>query len=188
MTLYDKEYWDKMGGLDEPKHYWDALLWLEHFKPKTVLDIGCGLGHRVGAIQWNDPSVSVEGCDISTEGIKKAKKMYPECKFKVSDILKLDYEDNFADLIICYDVFEHLEPQEAVDAIGELCRVSKKWVLASICYNTDPNYPLDPTHKTCKTRDWWFHHFERRDMINEETPRDFPFYGQISIWRKDGKS
>ena len=174
--MSDEEYFKNRGIRDI--HYHQMNIWLDHFNPKKILDIGCGMGNLIKAALYYE--VEAYGCDMSVYAIDNAPK---ECKGKlrVGEIAKIPFPDKFADLVICYDVLEHLNENEVSQAINELKRVSSKWILASVCFIGDPNYPLDPSHKTYKSRTWWEHHFKKQGMKIYEVPNNFMFNHQLVI-------
>jgi trans-aconitate methyltransferase len=57
---------------------------IEKNKFKNVIELGCGHGHYTNKIKKLSPIST--GVDISQTAIDKAKKIYPECNFIVSDI------------------------------------------------------------------------------------------------------
>jgi len=76
---------------------------------KEICEIGCGTGGILANLKNSfifSKSVSIEGWDISPDAIKIAKQKYPKINFFNKDLLK---EDKEYDLIICADVFEHIE-------------------------------------------------------------------------------
>ena len=174
--MSDQEYF-KNRGMNQ-WHYMQSNIWMDYFNPKKVLDVGCGLGNLVKA--FNYFGVDSYGCDISVFAVDNAHMEIRE-KVKVGDVRKIPYLDNFADLVVCYDVLEHLNEDEVDSALNELKRVSSKWVLCSICFLNDPNFPLDPTHKLCKSRNWWEHQFELRNMKVHKVPNNFLFNQQLVI-------
>lgn len=101
-------------------------------KNMTVLDIGCGRGD-ITLFLAKDAKVCV-GIDYSKDAIEIAKdaaKKFPKSirekvNFKVMDAKKLDFPDNYFDLIINIDVLEHLYKEEADLSIKEIKRVLKK--------------------------------------------------------------
>jgi SAM-dependent methyltransferase len=76
-----------------------------------VLDAGCGNGRLLGAFK-NKP-IEYLGVDSSEKLIKAARKNYPDNKFVVGDILKLDAipDDNF-DYIFCLAVLQHIPSEK----------------------------------------------------------------------------
>jgi SAM-dependent methyltransferase len=75
------------------------------------LDAGCAMGFLTSIML--PYFKEVHGCDISSFAIKKAKKLYPNVRFKIVNIEKsLPYRDNFFDCIVASDVLEHTNSLE----------------------------------------------------------------------------
>lgn len=50
----------------------------------------------------------------------------------VADILKLPFEDSHFDLVLAAEILEHLDFKKALEALQELKRVSRKFILISV--------------------------------------------------------
>jgi len=108
----------------------------------SVLDVGCGEGFTLkklkekGILRQGSGQVGQKfvGIDASKEAISLGKKENPELNLEIGDIYKLKFTDKSFDLVLCNEVFEHLENPEK--ALAELKRVSKKFILLSV-----PNEP-----------------------------------------------
>jgi len=74
-----------------------------------ILDIGCGEGQLTNYIKKELDSKNVFGCDYSFSAIKEAKKNNPQIYFCVADALKLPYRKSTFDVILCANLFEHVE-------------------------------------------------------------------------------
>jgi len=179
---YDKNYWEQFAGVFEPKHYQDMASWIRYCKPERILEIGCGIGHRVFAA--NSLMVEAFGCDVSDYAISRAKKEYPAYKENYVKQDAADVPDNSADLVFTYDVLEHL-PEKEIDAmIKNLIRVSNRWVINGITFGDNPNFPLDPTHITGKPKSWWKEKLESHGIKMHLTPSYFPYADQVMIGEK----
>jgi cyclopropane fatty-acyl-phospholipid synthase-like methyltransferase len=55
-------------------------------KNSTILDVGSGNGHHVGALCGN--KVNAVGIDLSDAMVKSSQNIYPKCYFKTGDFLK----------------------------------------------------------------------------------------------------
>lgn len=132
----------------ETKHKIEALRWIAYFDPTTILDYGCGQGIRVhelvkqGAIAY--------GYDISKWAIENPYGLSAGRIFT-------ELPNGKFDLIICYDLLEHLYEDEIDDVLHNISsRLSSEGaVIFSIPFIGDPNLNLDHTHVTKKTRVWW---------------------------------
>ena len=120
----DYEHRTENATLEEnPGDYWDAKRMLfsryvqwhvydyaarqvrEH-GCKTVLDVGCGLGHKL--IAQIAPLAEVTGVDQPT-AVEVANKLHPDHRFVSADIEKPDETSLGAfDFVLCADVIEHL--------------------------------------------------------------------------------
>lgn len=83
---------------------------VESFKPKSVLDIGCGDGRLLGLL---DKNINKAGVDFSEKAISFAKVFYPEIKFYKKDAREIDEE---FDMVVVMEVLEHI-PDENIDSL-----------------------------------------------------------------------
>jgi 2-polyprenyl-6-hydroxyphenyl methylase/3-demethylubiquinone-9 3-methyltransferase len=97
-----------------------------NWKGIKVLDIGCGGGLACEFLAKRGANVS--GIDLSLNSIKAAqehaKKNYLQIDYKCGVAENLPYEDNTFDVVVCFDVLEHVEDWEKV--ISEIYRVLNK--------------------------------------------------------------
>jgi len=96
-------------------------------KGKKVLDLGCGLGY--GSRILADSAESVIGADVSSESIETASKKYLCTKLSYrcvppADIKPLPFEDESFDVIVTFQVLEHLADPKFF--ISQLKRILKK--------------------------------------------------------------
>ena len=95
---------------------------------KDFLDLGCGLGRH--SILFGKNGFNVSCFDISKEAIKKTKewaeKEKLQFKYKVGDMLKLPYDNNSFDAILCRNVISHTDTEGMKKVVAELKRVLKE--------------------------------------------------------------
>jgi len=78
-------------------------------KNADILDVGCGTGEPIISY-FLEKGFKVTGIDASEKMLSLAKARYPQVKFFLSDMRKLDLNKNF-DLVIAWHSFFHL-PQD----------------------------------------------------------------------------
>jgi 2-polyprenyl-3-methyl-5-hydroxy-6-metoxy-1,4-benzoquinol methylase len=88
---------------------------------KRVLDAGCGWGYGANILALAGAE-SVVGIDVSESVIEASRAAAePAVELIVGDILELIHDDGEFDVIVCFEVIEHVEQQQAV--LNELRRV-----------------------------------------------------------------
>ncbi len=90
-----------------------------------LLEIGCGAGRYLRAFKHYRPDLDLHGCDISHIALAEAEAADPnrEIDYKPGDALNLPYEDNSFDIVLLFDVFEHVT--DVGKAADEVARVLK---------------------------------------------------------------
>jgi len=175
---FDELYFNNRGL--ETKHFIDASHWRDFFKCKNAIELGCGIGPRVYAM--NTVGIDAAGIELSKYAVSK--KMH-------SHIIQGDILDNPKignyDLSIAYDILEHLNYKDLSKAIDNLIHYSKKHILVSIPYKVMPTCDADPTHIIKEDRDWWIEKFVSKGLIEIEVPKHFLYRNQLLIFKKGGK-
>lgn len=171
----------------EVKHFIDAIHWKEFFKCKSAFEFGCGRGPRVYAM--NNIGMDASGCDISEYAINNAldKKIFLGDVTDDSDGVHpgdAPWMPYFSDLIIAYDLFEHIPYEKLNDAIENISLLSEKYILVSVPFKGTPNCEADPTHIIKENRDWWVSKFTDEGLKEVEVPEHFLFREQLLIFEK----
>jgi 2-polyprenyl-3-methyl-5-hydroxy-6-metoxy-1,4-benzoquinol methylase len=113
---------DEMGeGLVAAEHlsrYW----WAAHFASgRRILDAGCGIGYGSNILAAAG-GAAVVGVDLSAPVIEAARSgAHPAVALEVGDVASLDFDDDSFDLVVCFEVIEHVQQPERV--FDELARV-----------------------------------------------------------------
>ena len=98
-----------------------------HIKPKSVLDVGCGLGTWLKVCK--DLGVE-EILGIDGEYVEPSKITIPHDCFLQKDLCELTFSDRKYDLTICLEVAEHL-PQKNAQQFVEFLASSSETILFS---------------------------------------------------------
>ena len=159
----------------EHKHWIDAVHWRDFFKCKTAFEFGAGLGPRV--FSMNQIGIDAKGLEISEFAVENAmiKKIHK------GDITEKTTVGKY-DLVLAYDVLEHLPYKSLHTAIENLSAASKRFILVSVPVIGDPNLENDPTHIIKETKEWWIKQFTDKGHKNIKTPDHFLYKDQIIIF------
>jgi uridylate kinase len=142
-SFYDREYYtgNKCGYKFTQKesflgkmltmavNYYRAFLIRVFLNPKSCLDVGCGTGQLVQALR--SFGMDAYGVEISDDALELADKSVKQF-LKKGDITKLPFKEDEFDLVVSFDVLEHVERSKIKQAINETIRVSRKYILHKI--------------------------------------------------------
>lgn len=112
---------------------------------QKALELGCGSGNLASLLY--DEGISIIGSDISQSAVDHARQQYPKIDFKVHSADALPYDNQTFDLVMSFDVFEHLPDVDR--HLSEVRRVLKNngyYVLQT------PNKFSNIIFETLKTR------------------------------------
>lgn len=143
---------------------------------KVVLDAGSGEGY--GAYLLAETAARVVGIDISQEAIDRARTAYKRqnLEYQVGSVDALPFEDGYFDVVVSFEVIEHLE--EAVQAafLGEARRVLKR---EGILVISTPNKAIysDPTHHHNRFHKKEFYIDEFESFLQQTFPK-ISLFGQ----------
>ncbi len=90
-----------------------------------LLEIGCGAGRYTRAFLRYRPDLDIHGCDISHIALAEAQAADKTGKinYRLGDALALPYEDNSFDIVLLFDVFEHVtDVGKAADEVARVLR------------------------------------------------------------------
>lgn len=141
--LLSKAYQDEMTSLHESNSKWgsdgakyaqEVTAFAQSIEAKTILDYGCGTGELAKSLEPR----RVEQYDPGVPVFSKFPKP--------------------ADLVVCTDVLEHVEPKYLDNVLDHICRLTGKGCFLVIA--TRPGeYQLSDgrnVHLTVESQDWWY--------------------------------
>lgn len=97
-----QDFEDPWGHLENDQFrtsHFITIGWLQHIAAQKgvapselrVLEVGAGLGNLT--IKLKQAGFDVLGLEVSETAVKKAQKLFPDCRFAVGDVLDPDYGD-----------------------------------------------------------------------------------------------
>ncbi|MCL4374714.1 UMP kinase [Patescibacteria group bacterium] len=133
-----------------------ALLIKLFLNPKTCLDVGCGTGGLVKALRRL--GIEAYGVELSAIAISLANKTI-QPYLKQGNISRLPYHDNQFDLVLTFDVMEHLERSKIRQALNETFRVTRRFIYHKI-YTTENSWinllhGRDFSHLSVLSQTYW---------------------------------
>jgi SAM-dependent methyltransferase len=134
-----------MNGLIAAEHlarYWLAA---DLASGLNVLDAGCGVGYGAEMIARAGAS-RVVGIDLAPEAIAAASERVGEmAEFQVGDVQDMPFDEGSFDLVVCFEVLEHLEdPEPAITALKDVLREGGLLIVSSPNRGVYP--PGNPYH------------------------------------------
>lgn len=115
----------------------DLVAWLRrHYQAEQLLDYGCGQGSLAAA--------------LSLRGISNCAEYDPAIPHKAAP-------PEPADLVICTDVLEHIEPARLPAVLADLARVTRRALFAIVNLEPSNKWLSDGrnAHLIIKPADWW---------------------------------
>lgn len=128
---------------------------------KTILDVGCGNGILVNYLQNKHPDRFSRVC--GTDRSKTSLTFVKTEKYE-ADINKLPFADNEFDIVTCLEVIEHLPQEVYFEALNEIERIAKKYIIISVPYQEILDFSKVRCIK-CKTE---FNPFYHMHSFNDE--------------------
>ncbi len=95
---------------------------------KSLLDVGCGPGMMGGVIKRHHDIYTV-GVDIFDPYLERCRREHTHDKLMRMDVKELPFEDGSFDTVLCKEVIEHLEQNEALKLIGRMEAIARRQVI-----------------------------------------------------------
>ena len=125
----------------------------DNLNPKSVLDVGCGPGMYVESMR--DIGLNATGMDIDDRVIGKD-------YLKQKSLLDIDTEKS--EVVICFEVAEHIEPELEDKVVEKVCSATEKtliWTAAAVGQG-------GIGHINCKDKEEWCSKIESHGLIRNK--------------------
>jgi len=131
---------DAVATLTASEHYLRYVWAAQLSKGKRVLDAGCGTGYG-SQILRSAGAERIVAIDIAADAFRGDK---DSVEFAVADIRELPYADGEFDIVVCFEVIEHVERRDQV--IAEFARVLRAGGLLLVSSPNRDAYPAGNPH------------------------------------------
>ena len=160
---------------------------VKYFKPKYVLDVGCGSGLWLDEYRkHNIMTKGIEGCS-NAWNIMSDKTKEVVIKWDLRDVMPISDEDYNVDLVQSFEVVEHIEEEYADIFIHNLIKGAPGIVLLTAA----PPGQAGHQHVNCQEKEYWMKKMKdkdyifNQDLLNEikdwGTPDDCPFWWHSNL-------
>jgi SAM-dependent methyltransferase len=126
---FEQRYFADLAAVEAGNFWFQArnqlIVWaLGRFFPQTrsLLEVGCGTGFVLSALENAFPTVQLHGSEIFCEGLRFAATRTRQAQLFQMDAKHIPFEREF-DVIGAFDVIEHIEDDQA--ALGSMFRALK---------------------------------------------------------------
>ena len=163
---YDEAYYKRYSEYHwTPWHNGHALNLINRTMCRSALDVGCGYGNFV--LGFLHKGVDAWGLEYSRHCVERAS---GELKGRVlwGDIKNEEtLPRRKYDLVIGYDLFEHVPEPEAV--VRNFCNLSSRWLHIKVPdirgLDLEESRKFDASHITGRSISWWINEFEGNGFI-----------------------
>lgn len=174
--VFDKQYFTRRSI--EQKHYVLADIFIDYFHDcETFFDYGCGEGFFIHAFKHSEPGIKIRGYEPNLSLLTP----FGNSNGLITSSIP---EGESYDLVICFDVLEHIPEPQISKVIDDLFKLTKKYLLLSVCTAEVWPYNRDNTHITFHTKSWWNELFVKKGFIPLEVPQSFIFVAQTLLYKK----
>jgi hypothetical protein len=171
---YTSKYYGKISesAIRSAKHVFNALGKIG-IKPKTVIDVGCGVG------EWRSMDFTIYiGVDYR---VQQEDLLFPSQNFIECDMNKnfpdIGYGHTNFDLCLCLEVAEHLKPNRAEALVDFLCSLSDR-----VLFSAAIPFQGGVGHVNEQWQMYWAELFKRRRFGASKKQPNIRGNAEIDLW------
>jgi SAM-dependent methyltransferase len=133
---FESHFFDDLAVL-ESNNFWfrvrnKIIIWAIHkyfFDKQSLLEIGCGTGFVLTALERAFPDLEISGSEIFTNGLNFAEQRFSRGSLFQMDARAIPFVEEF-DVIGAFDVLEHI--QEDTKVLAEMYRATKQGIILTV--------------------------------------------------------
>jgi len=99
-----------------------------------ALEVGCNIGLQLQLLRLANRRLELHGLEPQEYALARARVLAPEVSFHQGTAFDMPFPDDSFDLVFTHGVLIHLHPRDLPKAIGEMCRVSRRFILCHEYY------------------------------------------------------
>ena len=159
-----------MTGTSIRRHTRAFINFCKSYKPKTVLDYGCGKGLQYTKYKLHEQG-NIPMPTLYDPAVKEFERK------------PMGYYDS----VVCTDVMEHIHPEECDAVLEEIFNYANHSVFFTISCNPARKHFPDGTnyHVNCKPEEWWFATIKRLKPKHLKVWLIFPSFKGIIKYDKE---
>jgi SAM-dependent methyltransferase len=123
----NKKLWEDYGRTDDYAERIDTVQQLIPSDVSSILDIGCGRGDVINAIQSNNAGLRVVGMDLSLDALE-----HVEPPSVLAHLPDAPFPDKRFDLVICLEVLEHIDDSQYRRSLEEIQRLAGRYIIIGV--------------------------------------------------------
>ena len=153
---YNEEFWNQYANENESRYNEEFSKYVRDLASslpgvQSILEIGCGTG--IDLRLFSD-SFQLHGIDLNEHALGIAKEKLPNGNFQKGNITELPFEDSTIDFVFTHGLMNYLDDDDLKKGIGEMYRVSKKWIMHCEKYEKSEKQ-IDENHKFRNMGEKW---------------------------------
>lgn len=133
----------------------------KYIRNKKVLDVGCWTG--ILETLAVDESKEMVGIDPNSNAINHAQKRVPKATFFIANAARLPFRSKSFDVVLLFEVLEHVPKNSEIAVLKEICRVLKTggYLVVSTPNRNFISILLDPAYFLLSHRHYSLEHLRR---------------------------
>ncbi len=148
-----RNFWDGVAEIYEQKNkkisethnqrFVEAVKYLDLRNNDKVLNIWSRTGSAIPFLKNKNKNIELYNMEVSLQIIKRAEEKFPEEKFGLTDLSRINFPDNYFDHILSLETLEHCpEPPVFLRELNRLLKPGGKLVLSTPPASCEPLYAI----------------------------------------------